>query len=478
MRRVVLFASIFILLLLSIVSAEKVVEIIPSSSSVSLTTGEVSSVRITIRNNQMFDDVFSISVFPSFISGVSASLERTMISIPANSEKTINLYFSAPLDTDQFVSVFVVTVKSLADPSVQDTTNILLQTFRKTPVYISDIKLDKYAFDPGETILLDIMISNADTSPSASYRLKTIITKGNLTIQKFDDIIEKVDPRSTISVKNSYTLGEYAEPGNYLVSAKLEDALGKVVSSKDIRFRVNAVYKLPAGYTEKKTKVGFLSIETTIVVKNEGNVASPPFYISESIPAIAKELFSPVIQPTYVNRTDHRIVYTWLIPSLLPGQSVIITYRISLLTVWIVSLIIIFAVWTAYRYTFIPRIIKTHRFYGPITRGKEIPIILEVKNKKPDEIKNVTVEDLVPPIFKVLKDFPTVKPRIKKTADGVKLTWKFASLKPKEERVFSYKIKPLVDIVGSIKLPKARMRYTDMKKRKKEKLSSELEIKP
>jgi hypothetical protein len=63
--------------------------------------------------------------------------------------------------------------------------------------------------------------------------------------------------------------------------------------------------------------------------------------------------------------------------------------------------------------------------------------------------------------------FDTMKPVIRKAGTGTELTWKIKTLNPREERVLTYRIKPVVDIVGTMRLPKASMNYLDRKQRKK-----------
>ena len=77
------------------------------------------------------------------------------------------------------------------------------------------------------------------------------------------------------------------------------------------------------------------------------------------------------------------------------------------------------------------------------------------------EIRNVVIEDYVPPILKLVKRFPTLKPKIKKSGDKIKLTWNIQSLKPGEEVIISYRVKPIVEIVGTLKLPQAKIKYVD-----------------
>ena len=72
-------------------------------------------------------------------------------------------------------------------------------------------------------------------------------------------------------------------------------------------------------------------------------------------------------------------------------------------------------------------------------------------------MENVTIEDLIPPVAKLIKDFKTMKPQIKKTNDGTKIVWNLKELQPFEERILTYKMETLIGTLDYLKLPKAKM---------------------
>jgi uncharacterized protein (DUF58 family) len=87
--------------------------------------------------------------------------------------------------------------------------------------------------------------------------------------------------------------------------------------------------------------------------------------------------------------------------------------------------------------------------------GKEISVALNLKNRK-NEIDRAVVRDVVPPNYSIVSKFETVKPVIRKIGEGIELNWKVSKLKPQEERVFHYTIKPIEP--GEGRLPSARVR--------------------
>ena len=80
---------------------------------------------------------------------------------------------------------------------------------------------------------------------------------------------------------------------------------------------------------------------------------------------------------------------------------------------------------------------------------------MEVKSNKP--IKKIVVRDIIPSSFELIKSFETIKPIKKEKENEIELIWKIRTMKPGEERVLHYKLKPKIGIIGSISLPKAIM---------------------
>ena len=67
--------------------------------------------------------------------------------------------------------------------------------------------------------------------------------------------------------------------------------------------------------------------------------------------------------------------------------------------------------------------------------------------------------DVIPSNFSIVSKFETVKPVIRKIARGIELVWRVGSLKPHEERVLHYTLKPTEEeIPRRTSLPSAIMK--------------------
>ncbi len=113
---------------------------------------------------------------------------------------------------------------------------------------------------------------------------------------------------------------------------------------------------------------------------------------------------------------------------------------------------------------------------GLLAGGKEITISLNLRNRSRKVIRDIVVRDHVSPLAAVVKKFDTLVPNINRKVTGTELTWKIKELKPKEERVLTYKIRPSVDILGQLRLPKAHALFKTKKGKRSRVLSKTVSI--
>lgn len=471
MNKIILTFLLVAILLPSFVLA-KDVEIALSAADMVGYTEEMLSLDLTIRNNQDKDDRFSVNIWPPFWEGVNTILEKYIVSLSAKASETIKIYFDIPINAEEKISVFNITVKSLTNSSIAESQNVNIRVIRKSPLYVSDLKVDKHVFNPGESVNIVTSVANKGDEP-ARVNLQTTLKKLGQVIEKLEENLD-VEQKGSKKIEQKITFDKYAEPGTYMLDAELRDSTNKLVSFKSESLKLNAV---PNVTHQKIVSYGLLLQTVVIKVKNEGNIESTSFYVTEDIPGFMKSFFYPTGDWTEEKIYD-RILYHWLVPSLMPGEERIMKYEINLWYGWVVSIIVVACVVVAFRYVFTPQIVKRHKLFGPITRESEIIISLDVRNRSRHEIKNVVVRDLVPPILKVVRKFETLKPMIKATPSGTEVVWKLASMKPREERILTYRVMPVVDMTGSLKLPKARISYTDRKKMEKSIVSKTVLIKP
>lgn len=476
-----IFIFLTILFTVSIVNAEEV-NVITRLRDVEGYTGETVSTEIIVQNSQSISDEFSVDVWPAYWNGISVVSDKPRIKISANSNETVKLYFSIPRDADEMIIPYNITVKSVINKTISTLQIINLKVKRTVPIYISEVKAVENCclIKPGESVKIEILVSNSGNYVYMDASLNTKIKKDDIIFKEFDDRLAIIQGKSTQSIEHVIEFGKYAEAGKYYTEVFLKDVNGNVVSKRTslspAPTPIILIQEVANVVHEKTISYGLLLQTITIKVKNEGNVPTTSFYVTEDIPTFMKAFFQPSEQTT-VEVISDRIYYHWLIQDLMPGETRTVMYQINLWNAWAISLILIIAIIIAFRVVYVPGIVKGFRHAGPITREKQIQISLDVKNRSIHEIKDVVVRDFVPPIAKVVDRFDTVRPMVRRIGTGTEVIWKFDSLKPREERVLTYWIVPSVDIPGALKLAKAYMKFVDRKKVKRVSTSKSIIIK-
>jgi len=443
-----------------------------TDKEVGATRGQTVEVTASITNNIVGSDRFHILITPSYwVTGISAEPEAERVTVPYGSSKVVKLFFKIPDCIESLIQDFNITVTSTTT-SAAASQILKLQIIGGTSVCLEDITLDKYIYNPEETVVIKSKVKNVASDPSGLYYLETTIKNNGQLVQKFTDEIS-VPASSSLDVTNNYPLDRFIKPGIYVVKTTLKNILRVTLNSKETSFEVRATYNIQQS---ESTNYGFLIQTKTITVKNIGNTASSSFYVTTSVPGVLSVFTKPLGMHT-VEQSYDRVLYHWLIPTLQPNEERIVEYQINTWNLWIVILIAGVAVVFLFNYVFTPKIIKRHTHYGRLTGEKEVKISIEVKNHSRHAIHDVTVTDIVPPIAKILNKFDTLRPEARKLPSGIQLMWKIKTLRPREERVLTYRIKPVVEIGGLLRLPRARINYFDKKKNVKSTASKSITIK-
>ena len=473
------FSALVILIMLSIppaaLGADEEIELLITPDDIKINTTETKFVELTLTNNRATQDSFFLSVWPSTTwSGITPNLEKDkFLNLAAGANATTRLYFTIDSGADEIITTFLATATSITQPNVTTSGDVNVRVIRKTSIYVSDLKLDKYVLEQGDCILITATITNFGFE-SGPYRMQTDVLSGSTVLERFDDFIETIESKSISNVENTHCFDRDTIAGSFSIETTLKTGLNKFVDSRTTSLKINEKSNL---VEEEKVRYTPFAKMKTITIKNNGNVIEEDFYVTETVSEFMSQFFYPEESPSISESADGKVVYKWFVGSLPPGGEFEIKYEIRFFSIWFSGLMIVIVVFLAFSYVYRPKISKSANVIGPLKQGKEIPMLVEVKNSTIHEIKNVVVKDTVPGIAKLVERFDTMKPELKKSESGVEMTWKIKSLQPLEERVLTYKIKPVVEVIGSLKTPSATMSFIDRKKVKKTIASRALEIK-
>lgn len=236
-------------------------------------------------------------------------------------------------------------------------------------------------------------------------------------------------------------------PGTYHVDVMLDD------ETLETTFVMPEVRQFST-HTEETASPFFT--ETSVVVTNVGNVEHT-FESEKSFPPGAL-VTGLVTAPAGVVDTPTEKVQRYEV-ALQPGQSTEIRYREEFWPIYlqlgvIVVVVAVLGMMIAGKYTN-PRINKHYRRRD----RKTLSVVLGVKNAYRDS-RNVVVRDWVSPLAQVsMEGFESVRPVVRRSDAGTELIWSLGDMRPGEERLISYKIRPMV--TGYLKMGRASMRYKD-----------------
>jgi len=425
-------------------------------------------------------DTFSFRIFPPFAQSgdgkVTATLDKTSAYIGSNKNETFQITFSAQACVADYVAnLFTVTAASIANPSDQGNTSVKITTLRKFPVCISKVTLSNDTLIPGQTLSVVTEVSNPSDVASTPFDLVINVRNSNNTIvyPPATSHLDIIQAKSSKTVTNSIQIVQQLGYGRFQVELVLQNSQRTEVSNQVLSFVVQQFEKLTA---QKNVKFGLLTQDIFLKVRNEGNSVANAS-TSETIPAFMKTFVTFVNQPDSEQPEGNNIVYTWLFYNLQPAEERIIEYQINLWQIVLLAVIIIIAVAYAFTYVFTIRIVKRHKLFGPVAGTKEIAVTLEVRNRTRHTLHNVYVRDFLPSFAIVVEKFETIKPIVRKVSNGTEIIWKFDTLRSMDERILTYRLKPTMEILGEIRLPRASISYTDNKKQIRKIVSKSISIK-
>jgi hypothetical protein len=439
---------------------------------ITINTSSIGFVDIVVSNNGDTSDTFNVVVWPPEQGGVTQNIDRYNLRIGPHSNETTRMYITVSNDADEQNKQFLVTVKSVTFDGVMASAYYVVGVMRTSSVYISELSTARNMIGPGECVNITSGITNTGTLP-VTYKLQTVIQRGPETVHKFEDRLVTIPGGSVKDVDESLCFGKYALAGEYMVTSTLRTSLNKFVDRPSLRFNISTYHDLV--YNKSVEYTPFAQIRT-VTVKNEGNAVERDFFVTETVSSLAARLFFPI---TNVDSTDYQggnVVYGWKVSDLEPGRETTIRYEIRYVSIWITGVVIALIVILAFSYAYKPRLNKKVTVKGEVRKGSDVPVTLEVKNSTLYEIRNISITDNIPPLATLVEKFDTLPPQIKKTETGTELSWKIKTLRPLEERVLTYRIRPTVELAGVLRLPRAFLEYLDSKNVKKTESSGTVEL--
>ena len=456
MRAKILFLTFFTLLLFPIVAqAQFSVSLEPKQ--VEVLSGETSYALLKVINRATSSEVFTISIWPERLPGILISSERYMLRLSPLEQASVKVLVRAEPTAREMIGLTRVKVLARSTGEVQEEL-LSIKVLRKFAPMLTSLTLNKKSFKPNETVYVEITVKNIGVAEKkvllqvqATNREKIFFAEKELKLSSFEEENQTF----------SFQLHKHQHPGIYSVEAILLTQEKELIGELSESFLVEQVKEKKLQVSKSSTPFGiFAELKAT----NVGNV-NYTLKITETLPKISRGLFFASPEPTSVEEVEEALLYSWEV-TMQPGESVRIRYQAAFYVLWVAGAAAGGVGLLFYRRVSLPTLTKKHRYKGPLSPKHEIPISIELKNRHRKEIRRIEVEDFVPSLARVVRKFETLKPSLKEKDEGTTLLWKIPHLRPGEERVLTYRIKPVVDIVGTLNLPAARMSYQLMKRKR------------
>jgi hypothetical protein len=398
-------------------------------------------ITLTI-NNPLQEDWFSISLIGS---EPWVRAEESLLKVSTAGSGTTRILVAPPQDVvpllypyQYFLKVTRVGTDSVVEEAllikVKQITNAIIKDFKLSCTECTDsVDVSGTVYNVGsDTIDLSIVFKFGD-------QIKTIPLG-------YVNIYGKKDFQTSFSLVGM-------KPGKYTIEADLIDVNGKQMYQQSGSFEIPAIENV---VYDKDVSSTIFGSTITVTATNKGNTISN-VDMNSVYPRAWYSLYSGPT-PTGMAIGNN---YYWSV-TLSPNETKKVSYsEIYWPTYLVIILGILVAVliyWQSTTFTFTKNIMGGKR----IKTGKEISVSLDFKNKK-KEIDKAIVKDFVPSGYSIVSKFETVKPMIKKVSDGIELDWKMSKLKPDEERVFHYTIKPTEELKER-NLPSAKAKVLHDKK--------------
>ncbi len=467
-----LISTLLFLYLFSPTMAQAKIFMNLSATTLEVNVGGTKTVTVTLQNLGSESDIFGISVWPPEASKFGIYVDvPPRVELAPGEKVEIPLKFYTPECTLGGEVVFKVTAFSLTKPEEKSSEQILMKVRGEGLTCITRCELNKERFYPGEKVSVKVSVSNF--AESGNFSLEILVKKDGDIKKIFREgfYLERKGGRDFVS---SFQLPEWSQAGDYKVYVLLKKD-ERIVSSKLLSFSVMPVEKFAVTTSMKN----MLLIQSYVVkIRNVGNAPSSPKPYTLNISKFLSLFFRPETKPTETYEKEGKVTYVWEVPSLNPNREYEIRYSFDYTLLLLLAVVAIAVTVISYARYYSIKVVKKIKPVKLLSREKEIPITLSVANHSRHVVKDVIVKDRVPPLAALVEKFETLKPVKRKTKKGVELVWRIPSLKPGEEVILSYRIKPVVDIVGSLRLPEATVQYVGRGRKKRVTISKPVVVLP
>jgi len=143
------------------------------------------------------------------------------------------------------------------------------------------------------------------------------------------------------------------------------------------------------------------------------------------------------------------------------GESKVVGYSVNYIPLVAIPFFVILLGFSFWYFTRKMEITKELIDFKLYPGTSDLKIQVRVKNLSGAPYKDVSVTEMLPAFVKEIKEFGTAKGSVEKHGKHNVIVWKLIELMPHEERVFSYKVRTSVEIIGKMIFPTTIVSFLD-----------------
>jgi len=459
MRGKSLVFVILSVLLVSSVLAYSEVNIISKENEISF--GEKAIFDVSITNHEPVSQDYSFYSTSFYDWNVDTSPPDTLLSVSPNATSSIDVCVSPYERLDPGIYLVPLTVETSQGGSYTKNMKVYLgaqKPMEYQPSILTSVDI-KGKIDPREVQSIRVFLQNQN---QLNYTNLTISIKSDLEEFEKEQTVE-LKPYESKTVEFAVTPDPYTQPKDYYLFFALKRG-DQVIKTFDQKIEI--IPLTPEFDRKIQQEEKFLKTTSVITLTNNGNVRNQQ--AAKIRMGFFKDLVTSTEPDAYAMKDDEGRRYIAWDLELGVGESATVTmvtsYRIPVIILIILIILIVFYL----IYKSPVRITKSASNVVMHEGGvSALKITLVVRNVGKKPIKDVEVFDTAPSIASIEKDVEvgTLKPTdiLRNKKGGILLKWKISELEGKEERLITYKIKSKLDIVGTILLPRARVKFKTKK---------------
>ncbi|QKQ98113.1 hypothetical protein GKQ38_01065 [Candidatus Nanohaloarchaea archaeon] len=318
---------------------------------------------------------------------------------------------------------------------------------RRAELEVVSTGLQKKFVKPGHENSLNITVRNLGTESLEDYSF--VLSYMNRAVERGGEtLLPGTDQRMPGQKTYSFNLEvpEGTPPGNITPVLKVVyDNKTRVYNYSFHVEKVTNVFRLQNGTD------GAWGFTKELYAENRGNTKVNVTF-DETVPVYVTPFVAYSAEPDEVVHSQSKATYVWKY-ALSPGEEATVQYSVNYWMPALIVLLIVAGLVALKRLGSTATITKTAR-----KEDGMVKVGIEVKNNSDRVLSDLAVVDFVPDIASVSQNFNVATPEIHRTGEGTKLEWRIDSLRPGEERVYEYRIKPKVEVEGGATLQPAEIK--------------------